>query len=338
MSELARFVIAGITAFVVCLLLGPTVIKILHRLKFGQSVRDDGPQTHLKKSGTPTMGGVLIIIALLIGTLAPGYVTPKVIWVLFLTLGFGLIGFLDDIIIIIKKRSMGLTARQKMFAQIVVASIATTFLLTNHAETAQRIPFTNLMLEFPVLNLSMLKLPFVDILSNIFFFVFSVFIMVGFSNAVNLTDGLDGLASGTTAVAAIIMGVFALLQGHNDLTTFAIAIAGACLGFVWFNGPPAQVFMGDTGSLALGGALAGIAMYSQLSFFLLIVGGVFVAETLSVMLQVTSFKFTGKRIFRMAPLHHHFELGGLAETKVMLRLWMVGIVLGGLGILGYIYR
>jgi phospho-N-acetylmuramoyl-pentapeptide-transferase len=322
-----RLLFTALTSFVIAILLGPPIIKILHRLKFGQSIREDGPQSHLKKAGTPTMGGVLILIAFLAGLMVNRQFTPAVRWVLFLTFGAGLVGFVDDLIIIITKKSLGLKARQKLAAQIVIAGITAFFLLSGGFPTAQLIPFTKQMLVFSPL-----------LIGKLLFFGYAVFFIVGFSNAVNLTDGLDGLAGGTTAVAALAFGMIAYFQGQSDLAFLSLALVGACVGFLWFNGPPAQVFMGDTGSLALGGALAGIALFSRATLFSLVIGGVFVAETLSVIIQVISFKTYGKRVFRMSPLHHHFELGGMLEPQIMLRFWMVGVVLAVLGVLGFLIR
>ncbi len=327
MSLVIKLLFAALTSFIVCLAAGPFTIKLLHRLKFGQSIRTDGPQSHLQKAGTPTMGGVLILIALVVGVLMVREFSPAVLWLLFLTLSFGLIGLVDDLIIIITKKSLGLKARQKLLAQFLFAGLASVFILQSQFSTTQLIPFSNLKLIFPAGGFG-----------NPLFFLFAAFVIVSFSNAVNLTDGLDGLAAGTTAIAALALSTLLLFQGQSDLAIFALALAGACFGFVWFNGPPAQVFMGDTGSLALGAALAGIALFSQLSFFLVIIGGIFVAEVLSVTIQVTSFKTTGKRIFRMSPLHHHFELGGMVEPKIMIRFWIIGIVLGVIGILGYLIK
>ncbi|MGE5583686.1 MAG: phospho-N-acetylmuramoyl-pentapeptide-transferase [Bacillota bacterium] len=322
-----RLLFAALTSFTVSLIIGPFAIRVLRRLKFGQSIRDDGPQTHLRKAGTPTMGGVLILFSLVIGVLAVHDFSPEIWWLLFLTLSFGMIGLVDDLIIIITKQSLGLKARQKLLAQIVFAGLATIFILQNQFSTSQLIPFSNFKLTFPAGGYG-----------NPLFFVYAVFVIVAFSNAVNLTDGLDGLAGGTTAIAALALAVLALCQRQPGVAIFAFAIAGACFGFIWFNGPPAEVFMGDTGSLALGAALAGIALFTQMSLFFVIIGGIFVAENLSVVLQVTSFKTTGRRIFRMSPLHHHFELGGMMEPKIMLRFWIIGIVLGVIGILGYVIK
>jgi phospho-N-acetylmuramoyl-pentapeptide-transferase len=327
MTLLLKLLFAALASFIIALVFGPFTINMLHRFKFGQSIRSDGPQSHLKKAGTPTMGGILILFSLVVGLLIVRAYSPVVLWLLFLTLSFGLIGLLDDMIIIITKKSLGLTARQKLLAQIFFASLAVSFMIHYQLPTAQQIPFTNLRLTFPAGGFG-----------NPIFFLYAVFVIVAFSNAVNLTDGLDGLAGGTTAIAALFLGVLALFQHQPELAVFVFALAGACLGFVWFNGPPAQVFMGDTGSLALGAALAGIAIFSQMSLFFVIIGGIFVAEVLSVTIQVTSFKTTGKRVFRMSPLHHHFELGGMVEPKIMIRFWIIGIVLGVIGILGYLIR
>lgn len=325
MTQYISLFITGLTAFVVSLLIGPPVIRILHQFKFGQSVRGDGPQTHLKKAGTPTMGGILIFIAMLSGLLVTRPFSRSVIILVFTMLGFGLVGLIDDLIIITTKKSLGLKARQKLFAQIVIAGITGFFLLQDPLATTQWIPFVNFQLVFSNLNWG-----------NPLFLIFAVFIIVASSNAVNLTDGLDGLSAGTTAIAISALGVLALYQDFMDLALFAAALVGACIGFIWFNGPPAQVFMGDTGSLALGAALGGLALFSRSTFFLPIIGGVFVAETLSVIIQVISYKYTGKRVFRMSPLHHHFELGGMLEPQIMLRFWMVGIVLAILGVIGFI--
>jgi phospho-N-acetylmuramoyl-pentapeptide-transferase len=325
MTDYVKLLLTALASFGTCLIMGPFTIKMLHQLKFGQSIRNDGPQSHLKKAGTPTMGGVLILFSLVVGLLVARQFPPEVLWVLFLTLSFGLVGFIDDLIIILAKRSLGLKARQKLFAQIVLAGFVAVFLCSH--STSQLVPFSNLRLTFPVF-------PF----GNPFFFLYAIFIIVASSNAVNLTDGLDGLAAGTTAIAALAMGALFLVMGQSGLAIFSFALAGACFGFTWFNGPPAQVFMGDTGSLALGAALGGLALFGQISLFLPVIGGIFVAETLSVMIQVASYKTSGKRVFRMSPLHHHFELGGMLEPQIMLRFWIVGIVLGVLGFLAYLIK
>ncbi|HEX7712828.1 MAG TPA: phospho-N-acetylmuramoyl-pentapeptide-transferase [Bacillota bacterium] len=326
MPEIVYVLLGALLSFATALAIGPFAIKLLHRLKFGQSIRSEGPQSHLKKAGTPTMGGVIILVALLVGILVVGKLTTEVVFLLLLTVGFGIIGLIDDLIIVITKRNLGLTARQKLFAQIVLATVAAVFLSRVPSATTQLIPFTNLKLTFPVLSF------------NPLFLIFAAFVIVSESNAVNLTDGLDGLAGGTVAIAVLTFGALALVMGEYGVALFSFCLAGACFGFVWFNCPPAKVFMGDTGSLALGAALAGIALYTRLSFFLLIVGGIFLAEVLSDVIQVASYKTSGKRGFRMAPLHHHFELGGMLEPQIMSRFWMIGMVLGVLGVLGFFVK
>ncbi|MGE5576392.1 MAG: phospho-N-acetylmuramoyl-pentapeptide-transferase [Syntrophothermus sp.] len=309
---------AAFLAFVICLILGPAAIGYLRKLKFGQSVRTDGPREHLKKSGTPTMGGVLIILAFTVATFvfSPGLKYAP--WALLATLGFGLVGLLDDYIIVVAKRPLGLKARHKLAGQVVVA-LALGFFAASRPElgTGLLIPFTNQVLVLPWW----------------LYVAFVAFLATGFSNAVNLTDGLDGLAAGTMTIAAVAYIMIALLLGHLEMAVFAAAVAGACLGFVWFNAHPAQIFMGDTGSLALGGALASLSVLTKTELFLVVIGGVFVAETLSVMIQVASFRLTGKRVFKMAPLHHHFELSGWPETKVVTRFWLVGLVLAFFGLI-----
>ncbi len=309
---------AAFLAFVICLILGPAAIGYLRKLKFGQSVRTDGPREHLKKSGTPTMGGVLIILAFTVATFvfSPGLKYAP--WALLATLGFGLVGLLDDYIIVVAKRPLGLKARHKLAGQVVVA-LALGFFAASRPElgTGLLIPFTNQVLVLPWW----------------LYVAFVAFLATGFSNAVNLTDGLDGLAAGTMTIAAVAYIMIALLLGHLEMAVFAAAVAGACLGFVWFNAHPAQIFMGDTGSLALGGALASFSVLTKTELFLVVIGGVFVAETLSVMIQVASFRLTGKRVFKMAPLHHHFELSGWPETKVVTRFWLVGLVLAFFGLI-----
>lgn len=314
--------LAGTTAFLIVVLFGPSVIRLLAKLKFGQTVRSDGPKSHQTKAGTPTMGGVLILFGLTAGTIAGlgGNWSRNLLWTIFITLAFGGLGLLDDLLIILFHRSLGLKARYKLLGQVFFSGLFGLYVVQSGVMETLKIPYFNTHLAFinPVLT-----------------FLFVVFTLVAMSNAVNLTDGLDGLASGTTLVAGLAMGLLALAQGEVGLGIFAAALAGACLGFIWFNAPPAQVFMGDTGALALGGALGAIGILSRTALFLPIIGGVFVAENLSVILQVFSYKATGKRILRMAPLHHHYELGGLSESKVVIRFWIVSILLALLGLAGY---
>ncbi|EKN66338.1 phospho-N-acetylmuramoyl-pentapeptide-transferase [Neobacillus bataviensis LMG 21833] len=309
-----------IMGFLISVLLSPIFIPFLRRLKFGQSIREEGPKSHQKKSGTPTMGGVMILFSIIITTLVmmgkySDQIPMTTFLLIFVTFGFGLLGFLDDFIKVVLKRNLGLTSRQKLLGQIIISVIF--YLIYKH---------TGLSTE--------IKLPFgdysIDLGWSYVFFI--IFWLVGFSNAVNLTDGLDGLVSGTAAIAFGAFAVLAWNQNNFEIAVFSVAVVGAVLGFLVFNAHPAKVFMGDTGSLALGGAIAGIAILTKLEILLIIIGGVFVIETLSVILQVASFKTTGKRIFRMSPLHHHYELVGWSEWRVVVTFWSVGLIFAILGI------
>jgi len=306
MQEL--FYAAGL-ALVIALALGPVLIPILRRLKFGQSIREDGPQRHLAKAGTPTMGGVLILVALTVPSLIFAGKDPRVWLALFITLGHGLIGFLDDFIKVVLKRNLGLKAKQKLLGQVIMA-VALAFIATTYfgRGTDLWIPFLGVTLDFGPL-----------------YYVLIFLVLIGTTNAVNLTDGLDGLAAGTTIIAASAYAVIALSFGQQPLAVFCVSLAGAVLGFLRYNAHPAKVFMGDTGSLALGGALAAVAVLTKTELLLIIVGGVFVIETLSVIIQVLSFKSTGRRVFKMSPIHHHFELSGWSETKVVTVFWLAGV-------------
>ncbi|ASS91652.1 phospho-N-acetylmuramoyl-pentapeptide-transferase [Aeribacillus pallidus] len=306
--------------FLISVLLSPIFIPFLRRLKFGQSIRDEGPKSHQKKSGTPTMGGVMIILSIIITTIVmtnkfsePGIET---FLLLFVTIGYGLLGFLDDMIKVVLKRNLGLTSKQKLIGQIIVAVIFYFVLNQFEFSTEVRLPGTELSFDlgwlYPVLIL---------------------FMLVGGSNAVNLTDGLDGLLSGCAAIA---FGAFAVLAWNNsqyDIAIFSVAVVGSVLGFLVFNAHPAKVFMGDTGSLALGGAIVAVAILTKLEILLIVIGGVFVIETLSVIIQVISFKMTGKRVFKMSPLHHHYELNGWSEWKVVVTFWAMGLLFAILGII-----
>ena len=291
-----------IVSFVISALLGPVVIPFLRRLKVGQTVRDEGPQAHLKKNGTPTMGGILIMIAVVVTSLLYVKDFPKIIPILFLTLGFGLIGFVDDYIKVVLKRSMGLRAWQKMIGQFVVTGIFA-FYLTNYTDVslAMKIPFlSNQYLDFGIFNIPVL-----------------LFIVVGTANGTNFTDGLDGLASSVTVIVATFFTVVAIGTG-SGIEPITCAVVGALMGFLLFNVYPASVFMGDTGSLALGGFVAAAAYMMQMPLFIVIVGFIYMVEVLSDILQVSYFKVSGgKRIFKMAPIHHHFELCGWSETRVV---------------------
>ncbi|MDD2389734.1 MAG: phospho-N-acetylmuramoyl-pentapeptide-transferase [Desulfobacterales bacterium] len=324
-----RTIYAGLTSFLVCVLLGPWVIRKLTQLQIGQYVRDDGPQSHLKKNGTPTMGGVLIIGSICMSTLLWTNLTNRYIWiVLLITAGYGLIGFADDYLKVIRKQSKGLSARSKLVLQTVTALVAGV-----------------LLFSFFDLN-TRVTVPFFKGLSPDLgwgYIFFAVLVIVGTSNAVNLTDGLDGLAIGPVIITAVTYMVFAYVAGHvriadylqityvagsGELAVFCGAMAGAGLGFLWFNTYPAQIFMGDVGSLSLGGAIGTVAVITKQEILLVLVGGLFVIEALSVIFQVGFFKMTnGRRIFRMAPLHHHFELKGWPEPKVCVRFWIISIIL-----------
>ena len=291
-----------IVAFVLSMILGPVIIPFLRKLKFGQTVRDDGPQSHLKKNGTPTMGGIIFLISVIVTSCFYMKSYPQIIPILFVTVGFGIIGFLDDFIKVVLKRSEGLTPAQKMLGQVVVTGVFAVYLYKFSGISMEMIiPF------FPgkTLNLGFLTIPVMFLA------------IIGTVNGVNFTDGLDGLATSVTIMVAVFFGVVALGVGSGTWP-IAAAVIGALLGFLLFNVHPASVFMGDTGSLALGGFVVAIAYMLQMPIFILIVGLIYWVEILSVMIQVSYFKIThGKRIFRMAPIHHHFELGGWSETRVV---------------------
>ena len=325
-----RTIMAALTALSVSLLLGPAMIRRLAALKAGQVVRSDGPQTHLVKAGTPTMGGTLILFAVTISTLLWADLRNRYVWVVLgVMLAFGVIGFYDDYRKLVLKDSRGLASRWKYFWQSVFGLGAALFLYYTHqlpAETALYVPL-----------FKQVALPL-----GLAFVVIAYFIIVGFSNAVNLTDGLDGLAIMPSVLVSGALGVFAYLAGNRvfseylgipsipgagEMAVYCGALAGAGLGFLWFNTYPAQVFMGDVGALAIGAALGAVAVIVRQEIVLLVMGGVFVMETASVMLQVASFKLRGKRIFRMAPVHHHFELKCRPETRVIVRFWIISVVL-----------
>ncbi|NMB46288.1 MAG: phospho-N-acetylmuramoyl-pentapeptide-transferase [Firmicutes bacterium] len=311
---------AALLAFLIALVSGPPLIEFLRRLKFGQSIRVDGPKSHLKKAGIPTMGGILIVAATAISTLLLSKGHVAVLYCLLATLGFSLIGLVDDFIIVVAKRSLGLRARYKLLGQIVLGLVISLYALAS--------PELGPVILIPFSHQAMILPPWLFVLT-------ATAAMVGSANAVNFTDGLDGLAAGTTAVAAVAYILLCISLGEWELAAFAAAIAGACLGFTWFNAHPAQVIMGDTGSLGLGAALGALAVLTRTELFLVIIGGVFVLETLSVILQVLYFRLTGgRRIFRMAPLHHHFELKGWPETKVVFRFWIMAFVFAVLGLAG----
>jgi phospho-N-acetylmuramoyl-pentapeptide-transferase len=334
-----RAIFAAISALAISLVIGPWMIEKLSRYQIGQVVRDDGPQTHLKKAGTPTMGGLLILVAIIVSTLLWADLSNRFVWiVLGVTTAFGLVGFYDDYLKLVKKNPKGLIARWKYFWQSVAgigAALALWYTAASPSDTTLYLPL-----------LKSFALPL-----GIFGFVLLTYLMiVGMSNAVNLTDGLDGLAIMPAVMVAAALGVFAYASGNalfagylsipavpqaGEVLIFCAALVGAGLGFLWFNAYPAQVFMGDIGALALGAALGVIAVIVRQEVVVLVMGGIFVLETASVILQVASFKLRGKRIFRMAPIHHHFELKGWAEPKVIVRFWIITffLVLAGLATL-----
>ena len=307
LSPQLRILLTFVTALAMVLFSGVYFLPMLHRLKYGQSIRAEGPASHQAKSGTPTMGGVMIVLAVTAATLLFAPLTVTTLLALFIFLGHFVLGFADDYIKVVKKRNLGLRAYQKLLGQLIIAFVTSFIGSTMLAhDTSVWIPLMGERIDIGIL-----------------YYVLVIFVLVGTSNAVNLTDGLDGLASGTVAVAALFYAV--LMYGTDSgLMAFSTVIIGACIGFLWYNHHPARIFMGDTGSLALGGALAGVAILSHTELLLPIVGFVFFCEALSVILQVVSFQTRGKRIFRMSPIHHHFELGGWSETRVVYTFWAVG--------------
>ncbi|GAB6089878.1 phospho-N-acetylmuramoyl-pentapeptide-transferase [Spirochaeta dissipatitropha] len=321
-----RAAYGAVTSLLISFLFGPKVIELLRKLKFGEEIRSDGPESHQIKSGTPTMGGVLIILSMLVAIFF--WMDPRnpFTWIAVTAIvGFGAIGFIDDFQKIKRKETGGLSASMKLLGQFTVAAVVSFLVFRLGGE------------ESSLLYMPMVKQPLLDL--GILYVPFGIFWLVGFSNAVNLTDGLDGLATGLVLLVALTFGMLAYVagrvdfsaylqipyvQGAGEISILAMAVVGACVGFLWYNGHPAEVMMGDTGSLALGGILATMSLMIKHEILLIVVGGVFVIETLSVIIQVGSYKLTGKRVFKMAPLHHHFELEGWAESKVVLRFWILG--------------
>ena len=325
-----RAILGALTALIISFIVGPGMIRKLSRKKIGQTIRDDGPESHHEKAGTPTMGGTLILIAISISTLLWADLGNRYVWVVLLvTLGHGVIGFIDDYRKVMQGNTDGLSAKAKLFWQSVIALSAGIFLYVNAelpAETQFIVPFfKNVMIEMSWM-----------------YIVVTYFVIVGTSNAVNLTDGLDGLAIMPTVMVAAALGIFAYLSGHvnfseylaipylpesGELIVFCAAMVGAGLGFLWFNAYPAMVFMGDVGALALGAALGIVAVLVRQEIVLMIMGGVFVVETISVIVQVASFKLRGKRVFLMAPIHHHYELKGWPEPRIIVRFWIITVIL-----------
>ncbi|QJA09282.1 phospho-N-acetylmuramoyl-pentapeptide-transferase [Romboutsia sp. CE17] len=317
MLGITELTYTAMISFLIVIILGPIFIPMLTKFKFGQTVRDDGPQTHLQKNGTPTMGGVLIIIAILITGLTRSNISSDMIVGLICIVGFGFVGFVDDFIIIKMRRSLGLKPWQKIVMQVALALYVSYYQYSSSPSATQLIiPFTE-----TVINLGPLYIPLMT------------FMIVGIVNAVNLTDGLDGLASGVTLIVAGFFMLFATSISNMEVAVLASATVGACIGFLGFNAYPAKIFMGDTGSMALGGAVTAFAVLTNSMLLFVLVGGIYFAEAISVMLQVTYYKLTKKRIFKMAPIHHHFEQCGWPETKVVFTFWIVTVVLAWIGII-----
>ncbi|MCH8866239.1 MAG: phospho-N-acetylmuramoyl-pentapeptide-transferase [Proteobacteria bacterium] len=334
-----RAILGALTALILSFVIGPRMIAKLNDNQIGQLIRDDGPQSHIPKAGTPTMGGTLILTAIAVSTVLWADLENVFIWiVLFVMLSFGVIGYVDDYKKLVLRNPVGLSVKQKLFWQSVAALIAAGALYVYALETGTLDTATALLIPY----FKDLKIPL-----GLFQIVITYFFIVGFSNAVNLTDGLDGLAIMPTVLVGGTLGLFAYVTGNvnfssylgipyvagtGEIMVFCAALAGAGLGFLWFNTYPAQVFMGDIGALALGATLGVVAVIVRQEIVLAIMGGVFVVETLSVIIQVVSFKLTGKRVFRMAPLHHHFELKGWAEPKVIVRFWIITVILVLIGL------
>ncbi|WZL74736.1 phospho-N-acetylmuramoyl-pentapeptide-transferase [Clostridiaceae bacterium 35-E11] len=316
MVQYKQLITTIVISFFITLILGPIVIPMLRRLKVGQSIRDEGPRSHMKKSGTPTMGGLIMIAAISVTTLTSGILNKDLYVILFATISFGMIGFVDDFIKVVLKRNLGLKAYQKLIGQVLIAIIIAMYQSkASISGTKILIPFIN-----QYWDMGILYVPYIAT------------VVVATANSVNLTDGLDGLAGGVTLIVSSFFSLVAMNWGYPSIAVFCGALTGACLGFLRFNAHPAKVFMGDTGSMALGGAIATIAILMNLTLLIPIVGGIYFAEALSVIMQVASFKLTGKRIFKMSPLHHHYELKGWKETKVVVVFWSVTLVLCIIGL------
>lgn len=302
-------------AFLLAVILGPVLIPFLRRLKFGQQIREDGPQGHLKKAGTPTMGGIIILLALTLAVIRFADKNSEFVILLVATLGYGLVGFLDDYIKILFKRSLGLTAKQKLLGQLIISGIVIYMLIGIGHSTDVYVPLADITVPL-----------------GWFYYVLVVIMMLGASNAVNFTDGLDGLLAGTSAFAFGAYTIIAMNHSQMETAVFSASMVGAVLGFLVFNAHPAKVFMGDTGSLGIGGALSLVAILTKSELLLVIIGAVFVVEVLSVAIQVISFKTRGKRVFKMSPIHHHFELSGWSEWRVVVTFWVASLLVAVLGV------
>jgi phospho-N-acetylmuramoyl-pentapeptide-transferase len=330
---MVRVLIAGLLAMVIAVVIGPKFIEALRARRVGQQIRAEGPAGHIVKQGTPTMGGLLILVAATLPFLALSVYTQPGLTVLFATWGCGLIGFLDDYLKVRRRRSLGLSGRWKL---LLLACVTAGVGLTVH-----EIGYLDTEIYFPVVD--------VNIDLGLFYYPFLFIVIAGTANGVNLTDGLDGLAAGTAIISLLTLLAIAAISwirsgpvgersdDYLDLAIIGAALIGATIGFLWFNAHPADVFMGDTGSMALGGAIAGLAIMTETEVLLVFIGGIFLIEALSVMIQVASFKRTGKRVFLMAPIHHHFEMKAWSETKIMVRFWIIGAILCALGFVLY-YR
>lgn len=313
-------------SLIITTLLGPLLIPQLKRLKFGQNVRSDGPSRHLQKAGTPTMGGLMFLAGTAAAVLMLSRGLTDGLIVLIVIVGFGLIGFIDDYLKVVLKRSLGLRAREKLLWQILLAAGLAYWVVYGMGRGAEIVlPYSGYFTTGGI-QLDLGWWPFM---------VFTVIVVVGAANAVNLTDGLDGLAAGVSMIAALALMIISLFVLKEGVAVSMAALSGGCLGFVFFNRHPAKVFMGDTGSLAIGGGLGAAAVITRSELFFLIIGGIFVLETLSVIIQVISFQTTGRRLFRMSPLHHHFELGGWSENRVVLTFWALTLVFAAIGLAGY---
>ena len=319
-STSGPILIAGTASLAMCLFLSPRFIEMLRRREFGQNIREEGPASHKAKAGTPTMGGIIIFAAIVIPYLALSHLDWASLGVFLVGIACALLGFADDYTKIIRKRSLGLRARSKLILTILI-SVGLWLIATKEANISSSVP-----------------LRFVDVSVDFgpFFPVFIYLVVAGTTTAVNFTDGLDGLAAGCTAITLLAyIGITFITPGYHGLTLLAACLVGSCIGFLWFNSFPASIFMGDTGSLGLGGAIAGLAVMSRTEFLLILLGGIFVIEVLSVVIQVFSFQTTRRRVFLMAPIHHHFELKAWSETKILLRFWIVAVACGAVGFVVY---